>query len=53
MKGLDFWATDEWTDGGLPIFDEWSITFLLSEHMCEIMRDEVMLALGIIIPRLS
>jgi hypothetical protein len=50
MKGLDFWATDEWTDGGLPIFDEWSITFLLSEHMREIMRDEVMLALGIIIP---
>jgi len=21
MKGLDFWATDAWTDGRLPWFD--------------------------------
>ena len=47
MKGLDFWATDAWTDSGLPIFDEWSTTFLLREHQRQIMYEELMLAWGI------
>jgi len=50
MKGLDFWATDACTDGSLPIFDEWSTTFMLSEWTREIMRDEVLFALGLPIP---
>jgi hypothetical protein len=45
MKGLDFWATDAWTDSGVPIFDEWSVAFELQELTREIMRDEVMLAI--------
>jgi len=45
MKGLDFWATDAWTDGVLPIFDEWSTTFLLQEWTREVMRDEIMHAM--------
>jgi hypothetical protein len=50
MQGLDFWATDQHTDSVLPIFDEWSITFMLSEWTRELLRDEVYFALGLPIP---
>jgi hypothetical protein len=45
MTGLDFWATDPWTDSKLPIFDTWSTEFMLREWSCEIMRDEITAAL--------
>ena len=44
MKGLDFWATDAWTDSGVPVFDDWSVKFTLREWSRELMRDEVMRA---------
>ena len=50
MQGLDFWATDAWTDSNLPIFDSWSIEFMLSEWTREVNRDEVLFALGLPIP---
>ena len=37
--GLDFWATDAVTDSQLPLFDDWSITFLLREFTREVNRD--------------
>ena len=43
MQGLDFWATDDWTDSRLPL-DEWTSTFVLSEWTREVMRDEVLFA---------
>jgi len=46
MKALDFWATDAWTDGELPTFDEWSSTFRLQEWIRELAREEVLQALG-------
>ena len=46
MKGLDFWATDAHTNSVLPIFDEWSTTFLLQEWLREIMRDELIFLMG-------
>jgi len=49
MQGLDFWATDDWTDSRLPL-DEWTSTFVLSEWTREVMRDEVLFALGLPIP---
>jgi hypothetical protein len=50
MRGLDFWATDAWTDGNLPIFDDWSTKFMLSEWTRELLRDELLFALGLPIP---
>ena len=49
MQGLDFWSTDEWTDSRLPL-DEWTATFTLSEWTREVLRDEVLFALGLPIP---
>ena len=49
MQGLDFWATDAWTDCRLPL-DEWAATFILSEWQREVLRDEVYFALGLPIP---
>jgi len=46
VKALDFWATDAWTDGELPSFDEWSRSFRMREWVREVTRDEVLLALG-------
>ena len=46
MKGLDFWATDAWTDSMLPIFDDWSTSFLLSEWWNELIREEIMLLIN-------
>ena len=51
MRGLDFWATDAWTDSGVPVFDDWSVMFALQQLMRENMRDEVMLALRENIPK--
>ncbi len=50
MQGLDFWATNAWTDSRLPL-DEWSVTFTLSEWTREVNRDEVFFALGLPIPQ--
>jgi len=41
MKGLDFWATDDWTDGQEPMWDEWSIKFMFWEWQREVFRDEL------------
>lgn len=46
MSALDFWATDAWTDGRLPTFDEWSSTFRLHEWIRELTREETLRALG-------
>ena len=45
MKGLDFWATDEWTDGRSPIFDDWSTKFMLWEWQLEVYREALREAL--------
>jgi hypothetical protein len=44
-QGLDFWATDAWTDSALPIFDDWSVQFCLQEWRREVLRDEIRMAL--------
>jgi hypothetical protein len=53
VRGLDFWATDAWTDSGVPVFDDWSVTFALQQLIRENMRDEIMLAVGINVPKSS
>ena len=47
MKALDFWATDAWTDGELPMFDPWTSAFRMREWIREVTRDEVLLSLGL------
>jgi hypothetical protein len=42
MRGLDFWATDAWTNSHLPMFDDWSTKFMLQEWAIEVMRDEIL-----------
>jgi hypothetical protein len=46
MKGLDFWATDEWTDDRLPFWDDWSVKFMLREWQLELLREELKMLLA-------
>ena len=39
MKGLDYWATDDWTDERLPMWDDWSTKFMLWEWQREVYRE--------------
>jgi hypothetical protein len=52
MSGLDFWAVDQSSEKQIPIFDEWSIRFLLMEWGRELFRNELRQAMDERLPRL-